>query len=116
MSFRLAVLALEGRGGGVVPGRPLGLWIWVDIAKESRDMPTFAAKGSFSTSRGPLEVKECLRALGLGFCKELRTLWPGEPSGVLDRWEDGGGGGGREGVNLAAAACAFASSRRVLNS
>lgn len=117
ISFRLAVFALEGRGGGAAPGRPLDLWIWVDIANESREGPMVAAKGSVSTSRGdarPFDVRECLRALGLGFWRELRTLWPGELSGVLDRWADGGGGGGgREGANFAAV---FASSSKELYS
>ena len=116
ISFRLAVLAREGRGGGEVPGRlpPFTFWTWVDIgeeAKESWEGATLAAKGSFSRMRGdaiPLDVRECLRALGLGFCNELRTLWPGEASGVFDLWPWGGGGGGLEGVNL--------SSRRALYS
>lgn len=88
-SFRLAVLAREGRGGGE---EPFAFWTWADIAgegKESWEAPMLAAKGSCSRMRGdaiPLDVRECLRALGLGFCSELRTLWPGEPSGVFDLW------------------------------
>jgi hypothetical protein len=112
-SFKVAVLAREGRGGGDVPAIPLD------------------AKGSCSVSRGegPADDKLCLR--GFGFCKELRTLgeagggdevggW--DSVGVFDLKDDkvGGGGGGLEGMKgvylAASAACRLASARRALYS
>ena len=111
MSFRLAVLAREGRGGGDV---------LVAIGPDFCDFKcwglslTLAAKGSCSMIRG--DVKLCLRARGFGFWRELRILGgvgadaggAGEDSvGVLERevdWEGGGGAclEGIKAVDLAA--------------
>lgn len=104
MSFRLAVLAREGRGGGDVP---------VAIDPDFCDFRccvrglsfAFAAKGSCSTIRGDgdTDVRLCLRARGFGFWRELRILagggadtgGAGEDSvGILERWVVCKGGAG----------------------
>jgi hypothetical protein len=104
MSFRLAVLAREGRGGGDV---------LADIDPDFCDFRccvrglsfAFAAKGSCSTIRGDgdTDVRLFLRARGFGFWRELRVLagggadagGAGEDSvGVLERWVVCKGGAG----------------------
>lgn len=102
MSFSVAVLAREGRGGGdaipdclreVIDGEEL------DTAVAGAKT---AAKGSWSTPRpvdGGVEGRECLRARGGGFWRELRTR-----GGLASTWDafalraaTGGGGAGLDG-------------------
>lgn len=75
ISLRLAVFAREGRGGGeaVVAIGPDLCVLRCLIRGVSKEL---AAKGSSSTIRGEgedVEVRLCLRVLGLGFWSELRT-------------------------------------------
>lgn len=108
MSLSVAVLAREGRGGGV--GEPLcmPLDLEFEVGEETKMLSlAFAAKGSGSLMRGLGLANErlCLRVRGLGFWSELRILGAdvGEDSevGVLDLIEDvevGGGGACRAGA------------------
>lgn len=92
MSFKVAVLAREGRGGGdVVFAIP---FLLTTCPKESIEA-ALAAKGSCSVIRavGVTDVRLCLRFRGLGFWRELRTRGGleggGDSVGVFDRTEDG---------------------------
>lgn len=128
MSFSVAVLAREGRGGGDVPVfAPLDLF----IAGTESVICALAAKGSCSGTRAvAVEVTEdrlCFRARGFGFWSELRTrggvgleLTGGASVGVFERTDVGGGGACLEGTNgvylAASAAWRLDSARRALYS
>lgn len=103
MSFKVAVLAREGRGGGdaipdcfkeVIDG---GEELDMDVA-----VGKTAAKGSWSTPRtvdGGVEGRECLRARGGGFWRELRArgVLPSTWDAFALRAATGGGGAGLDG-------------------
>lgn len=122
-SFSVAVLALEGRGGGEAM-MPLVLAEEVVVWDKGPFVLVLAAKGSSSATLGGADGRLSLRALGGGFWRELRVLEgvrEGEFSevGVFVR-NDGGGGAclaGAKGVCFAAsAAWRFDSARRALYS